>query len=94
MDCLLSGTVVKRLFSVTVITFSVKAFLRPDTVWRICKRFDGYQLLSQISVVCSSSGAQLEMDEDPNQLIEAPEDDDINDLNDETFGDYVEHCKH
>jgi len=30
------------------------------------------------------------MDEDPNQLIEAPEDDDINDLNDETFGDFVE----
>jgi len=33
------------------------------------------------------------MDEDPNQLIEAPEDDDINDLNDETFGNYVENCR-
>jgi len=33
------------------------------------------------------------MDEDPNQLIEAPEDDDINDLNDVTFGSYVENCK-
>ena len=33
------------------------------------------------------------MDEDPNQLIEAPEDDDINDLNDETFGSYIEDCK-
>jgi len=32
------------------------------------------------------------MDEDPNQLIEAPEDDDINDLNDVTFGNYV-NCK-
>ena len=35
----------------------------------------------------------LAMDEDPNQLIEAPEDDDINDLNDVTFGSYVENCK-
>jgi len=33
------------------------------------------------------------MDEDPNQLIEAPEDDDINDLNEETFGSFVENCK-
>jgi len=33
------------------------------------------------------------MDEDPNQLIEAPEDDDINDLNDETFGSFVANCR-
>lgn len=35
----------------------------------------------------------LAMDEDPNQLIEAPEDDDINYFNDETFGDLVDNCR-
>jgi hypothetical protein len=33
------------------------------------------------------------MDPSANQLIEAPEDDDIDDLNDETFGDSAENCK-
>jgi len=43
-------------------------------------------------VVFCNGVALSEMDEDPNQLIEAPEDDDINYLNDETFGDLVENC--
>ena len=33
------------------------------------------------------------MDPSTNQLIEAPEDDDIDDLNDETFGDSAENCE-
>ena len=45
-------------------------------------------------VICSLNVTLLVMDEDPNQLIEAPEDDDINDLNDETFGNFVENCMH
>jgi len=47
-------------------------------------------LLIMLFVTCSLSVTSSAMDEDPNQLIEAPEDDDINDLNDETFGDFVE----
>jgi len=50
-------------------------------------------LLTLFFVICSLSETLLVMDEDPNQLIEAPEDDDINDLNEETFGDFVENCK-
>jgi len=45
-----------------------------------------------VFVICSLNVTLLVMDEDPNQLIEAPEDDDINDLNDETFGDFVGNC--
>jgi len=45
-----------------------------------------------VFVICRISVSLLVMDEDPNQLIEAPEDDDINDLNDETFGSFVENC--
>jgi len=50
-------------------------------------------MLAMLFFICSLSVTVLAMDEDPNQLIEAPEDDDINDLNDETFGDFVENCK-
>jgi len=50
--------------------------------------------LNVFFVVCSFSVRLSAMDEDPNQLIEAPEDDDINDLNDETFGSFVGNCRH
>jgi len=52
-----------------------------------------YVVFIQIVVYCRLRLVLLVMEEDPNQLIEAPEDDDINDLNEETFGSFVENCR-